>query len=531
MTVAPHSRLLRVLQLRSNLLPLLLAILVLLVYIPGAASQSAPPAKGQLTKEELRRQKALRIEMIDPYAAWLRFEVGYIITDEEASVFKRLTTNAERENFIEQFWERRNPEPGSLENKFKQSYYRRIVSANELFSTSTPGWRSDRGRIYIKYGPPDEIESHPHGGIMRWSEENIGGESTIIPFERWYYRTMEGIGSNQVLIFVDPTTPGDYRLTISPSDKDLLLHDPRHDREMPSGPVVPPEAFLKPAHPPTPAKFPDLRALITSGQVSDHPIPFLVRTYAFPVINQTTLAIIAVQIPASELRFQDKGEGKQARVDVYAQVESITGRIAAEFERAELCDLPKDGIERGISENLVFEGGMLLGAGYHKITLALKDEASGRTGYLSALLIVPDFHFHLCTSTPIILADSIKPRVLPKDQLEPFVIGNAKVMPNPGQVFARQGNLHAYLQIYNLGLDPNTHKPDFSIEYEVLKDGKPVIEEREEDARRAEASTEFTLTKTIPLKTLAPGGYTFQINIADKITKQTIRPATIFYVR
>jgi GWxTD domain-containing protein len=510
---------------------LLLAILVLLVHIPSATPQSASPAKGNLTKEELRRQKAVRNEFIDPYAEWLWFEVGDIVTAEEVSVFKRLTTDDERENFIAQFWERRNPEPGSLENKFKQNYYRRMISANERFSTSTPGWKTDRGRIYIKYGPPDEIESHPHGGIMHWSEENNGGEPTTKPFERWFYRGMEGIGPNQVLIFLDSTNAGDYRLAMLPSDEARLLHDPRRDREIPSGPVVSPEPFLKPTHPPAPAKFSDLRAVITSGQVSSHPIPFLVRTYAFPVINQTALAIIAVQLPASELHFQAKGEGKQARVDVYAQVEELDGRIAAEFERTELRDLPKNGIERGISEKFVFEDGVLLGAGRYKISLALKDEASGRMGSLWARLIVPDFHFRLCTSAPIILADSIEPRVLPKDELEPFVIGNSKVMPNPGQLFARQGDLHAYLQIYNLGLDPNTHKPDFSIKYEVLKDGKPVIEEPEEEARLAEASTEFTLTKTVPLKTLAPGGYTFQINIADKIAKQTISPATIFYVR
>jgi len=129
------------------------------------------------TKEEKKRQKAIQKEMESPYKKWLDEEVPYIITDEERAAFKKLTTDEEREQFIEQFWERRNPNPGSPENEFKEEYYRRIAYSNEHFASGIPGWKTDRGRMYIMYGPPDEIESHPSGGNYQRPPEEGGGQT------------------------------------------------------------------------------------------------------------------------------------------------------------------------------------------------------------------------------------------------------------------------------------------------------------------------------------------------------------------
>ena len=124
----------------------------------------ASPLPDKQDKEEKKRQKAIQKEMESPYKRWLSEEVPYIITDEERAAFKKLSTDDEREQFIEQFWERRNPNPGSPENEFKEEYYRRIAYANEHYASGIPGWKTDRGRIYITWGPPDEIDSHPSGG-------------------------------------------------------------------------------------------------------------------------------------------------------------------------------------------------------------------------------------------------------------------------------------------------------------------------------------------------------------------------------
>jgi GWxTD domain-containing protein len=143
-----------------------------------------------------------------PYSKWLNEDVVYIITDQERAAFKRLRTDEEREHFMEQFWLRRDPTPGTPRNEFKEEHYRRIAYANQHFAAAgIAGWKTDRGRIYIIYGPPDEIDAHPAGGAVTH------------PFQQWRYRRIDGIGANVIIEFVDPTGTGDYRMTRDPSEK------------------------------------------------------------------------------------------------------------------------------------------------------------------------------------------------------------------------------------------------------------------------------------------------------------------------
>ena len=115
-------------------------------------------------KEKKKKSQQLKKELESPYKKWLQEDVAYIITDEERTAFKRLNTDEEKEQFIEQFWLRRDPTPDTVENEFKEEHYRRIAYSNDHYASGIPGWKTDRGRIYIMYGPPDEIESHPSGG-------------------------------------------------------------------------------------------------------------------------------------------------------------------------------------------------------------------------------------------------------------------------------------------------------------------------------------------------------------------------------
>src|SRR5689334_23463853 len=142
-------------------------------------------AKPLTEKERRRREARLRKELETPYRKWLNEDVSYIITDEERAAFKKLQTDEEREQFIEQFWLRRDPTPDTVENEFKEEHYRRIAYANEHFAAGIPGWKTDRGQMYIKFGPPDEIESHPSGGQYERTPEEGGGTTSTYPFERW----------------------------------------------------------------------------------------------------------------------------------------------------------------------------------------------------------------------------------------------------------------------------------------------------------------------------------------------------------
>ncbi|MGH7839470.1 MAG: GWxTD domain-containing protein, partial [Candidatus Binataceae bacterium] len=180
----------------------------------------------QLAKERAHKNKDLYKELASPYKKWLDEDVVYIITPEERNAFLHLSTNEEREQFIEQFWQRRNPDPDSAENTYKEEHYRRIAYTNEHYSSGIPGWKTDRGRIYIMWGPPDEVDSHPSGGSYERPADEGGGETSTYPFEDWRYRYLEGIGENVELEFVDPSMTGEYHLTMDPSEKDALTYVP-----------------------------------------------------------------------------------------------------------------------------------------------------------------------------------------------------------------------------------------------------------------------------------------------------------------
>src|SRR5213079_1326406 len=194
---------------------------------PQPQDKETDPLKRPVTeKQRKENEKRFKQEVSSSYKKWLNEDVAYIITDEERAAFKQLSNDEERDNFIEAFWQRRDPTPDTEENEFKEEHYQRIAYANEHFAAGVPGWRTDRGRIYIMYGKADEIESHPSGGTYERPMEEGGGTTSTFPFEIWRYRYIEGIGNEVLLEFVDPSMSGEYRMTIDPSEKDALLHVP-----------------------------------------------------------------------------------------------------------------------------------------------------------------------------------------------------------------------------------------------------------------------------------------------------------------
>src|SRR5271163_556002 len=193
----------------------------------GQTGQTVDPLKRPISdKQKKENAKSLHQELSKTYKKWLDEDVVYIISEEERKAFKQLSNDEERDQFIEAFWQRRDPTPDTEENEFKDEHYRRIEYANEHFAAGIPGWRSDRGRIYIMYGPADEIESHPSGGTYERPMEEGGGETSTYPFEDWRYRYLEGIGQEIIVEFVDTCMCGEYHMTIDRSEKDALKETP-----------------------------------------------------------------------------------------------------------------------------------------------------------------------------------------------------------------------------------------------------------------------------------------------------------------
>jgi len=156
-------------------------------------------------------------EVASTYQKWLNEDVTYIITPAERVAFAKLSTDNQRKKFIDEFWLRRDPTPDTLENEFKDEHYRRIAYANEHFGVQVPGWKTDRGRIYVVFGPPDEIEDHSAGEKYDRPQEQGGGTTSAFPFFAWTYRNLEGIGTNVKIEFVDRAGSGEFHLIIDPN--------------------------------------------------------------------------------------------------------------------------------------------------------------------------------------------------------------------------------------------------------------------------------------------------------------------------
>ncbi len=516
----------------------------------------ASPPKEKPDKQERRRQKAIQKEMESPYKKWLQEEVPYIITDEERGSFKKLTTDDEREQFIEAFWERRNPNPGSPENEFKEEYYRRIAYTNEHFPSGIPGWKTDRGRIYIMYGPADEVESHPSGGSYERPPEEGGGETSTFPFETWRYRYIDGIGTNVILEFVDPTMTGEYHLTIDPGEKDALLHVPnaglteleqmgmasKRDRftrtdGMTTGRSLggEPESmneftrldlYAKIFKPPA-VKFNDLKAIVTA-KLSAQLLPFDVLPEFIRVTDQTVLTPITIQVANRDLEFQNKGGVMHAVMDIFGELTSLSGRIVSTFEDGVNLDVPENDFQRYMSRKSLYQKAVPLRPGRYKLSVVVKDDNNGHTGSMELGIQVPHYDEEKLSNSSLILADLIEP--LPTTQVGsgPFVIGGTKVRPSVNQTFTRDQNLGIYMQVYNLGVDPQTHRPSAQIQYEISKGGKDILNQSEELGKSQNAAQQLTLQKKMPLRSLEPGRYTVQIKVTDNVKKQTIAPTSTF---
>ncbi len=521
--------------------------------------QASPKKEEKPSRAEKRRQKAAREESESAYKHWIDEEVPYIITPDERSAWKKLSTDSEREQFIETFWERRNPNPQSGENEFKEEYYRRIAYANEHYASGIPGWKTDRGRIYIMYGPPDEIDSHPSGGTYNRPFEEGGGTTSTYPFEDWRYRYIDGIGNNVILEFVDPTQSGEYHLTMDPGEKDALLHVPgagltlmeemgmstkadrftRTDgttlgRSMGGEPESMEEftrldLYSKIWKPPE-VKFNDLKAVVTS-KLSANLMPFDVHTDFVRITGETVLTPITIQIANKELQFQNKDGIMHAVLDIYGELTTISGRLATRFEDSVVLDVPQEQFQRYVTRKSVYQKALPLRPGPYKLNVVVKDDASGHLGSLDLGIRVPKYVDDQLSNSSLILADLVQP--IPTNQVGtgPFVIGSTKVRPSVDQTFTRDQNLCIYMQVYNLASDPQTHRPSLNVEYEISKDGKTLLNQPEDPSKWAQPVQQITLQKEMPLKSLAPGKYSVQIKVTDNVRKQTISPTATFELR
>jgi GWxTD domain-containing protein len=510
-------------------------------------------AKPMTDKEKRRQQERLRKELETPYRKWLNEDVTYIITDEERAAFKRLQTDEEREQFIEQFWLRRDPTPDTIENEFKEEHYRRIAYANERFASGIPGWKTDRGRIYITYGPADEIEDHSSGGTYERPIEEGGGTTSTYPFQQWRYRYIEGVGSDIIIEFVDPTMSGEFRMTMDPSEKDALLYvpgagltmleqmglaskDDRFNRTDGTHLGVPQdqmtskmdqfsrlEQFAKLQKPPA-VKFKDLEAEVNS-RISYNILPLKLRVDYFPITEASVYTLVTLQLENKDLQFQAKEGVQKAVVNIYGRFTTMTRRVVSVFEDTVEVNSPPQMLQEYAKQKSIYQKNIPLAPGTYRLNVVCKDVVGGNMNNYEVAVTVPRLDAEKASSSTMILADMIEKVPMRSIGTGQFVIGDSKVRPRMDDVFKRSEKMGVFVKLYNLGADEMTHQPNGQVTYEVVKNStnEKVFEFTEDVAKIPDASSsQVTIEKLLPLDTLVPGQYTIRLKVTDKNRNQTL---------
>jgi GWxTD domain-containing protein len=537
---------------------------------PNPNVEKPDPLKRQLTDDEKRaQQKELRGELHGTYKKWLDQDVRWIITDQEMKAFKNLSNDEERDSFIENFWLRRNPNPDSPENEYKEEHYARIAYANEHYAAGMPGWKTDRGHIYIAYGKPDSIESHPSGGNYERPMDEGGGSTSTFPFEVWHYRYLAGIGDNIDIEFVDTCMCGAYHMTLDRSEKDALKHVPgagltmyeqqgqakKADRfsgggleQLGTGPMSSQnqskqfdrlDQYAKLMAPPV-IKFKDLESFMATSKILVGP-PFLfsVRTDYVKITNDTVLVPLTLQIRNGDITFSNKDGVATGTVNILGRVSNLNDRPVQTFEDTVNVQVPSELLARTQNNVSVYWKALPLPPGLYKVDIAIKDVNSpDHIGRWKRSINVPKYDDDHLASSSLILADQME-HVPSRDiGAGNFVIGDTRIRPRvPTEMsvpvtFHRAQNLNFWMQVYNLGIDEKSKKNDATIDYQIVNTAtnQTVLQTQELTSKTNPNADQVTLEKSMPLGSLAPGKYKVTIKVDDGITKQQIAESAPFEV-
>ncbi len=519
-------------------------------------------AKPMTAREAKRKADKLRKELMTPYKKWMDEDVIYIITDEERKTFKNLNTDEEREQFIEQFWLRRDPTPDTMENEYKEEHYRRIAYANERYASGIQGWRTDRGRIYITFGAPDEIESHPSGGSYSRPMEEGGGETSTFPFEKWRYRYLEGagLGTNVEIEFVDTTMSGEYRMSMDPSEKDALLYVPnagltmmeqmnmssktdrftrtdgthlgtgRQPMTESMGEFQRLERYAALQKAP-PIKFKDLEAAISS-KITYNVLPMLARADFFPATSNSVMTNITLQFTTKDLQFKQKDNVSTAAVNIYARITTMSRRVANVFEDVVTMEVPTALLQEASNGVRMYQKSVPLAPGMYRINIVAKDVTGGNMNNYEMALNVPRLEDDKLMTSSLVLSDVLEKVPTRQIGTGQFVIGSSKVRPRVGEAFKQNEKMGIYMKLYNLGADETTHKVLGDVTYEIIKagDNSKVIDFTEDLTSLEGSSSQMTIEKLLPLQSLPPGRYVLRLKVNDKVRNQTLSQSAEFSV-
>ncbi len=504
--------------------------------------ERTPPAEDPTDKP-----RNVRPELKEAYKKWISNDVLYIITDDEKKAFKALATDEERENFIEQFWRRRDPNPDTEENEYREQYYERIAYANEHFASGIPGWRTDRGRIYIAWGKPDSVESHPSGGSYDRPSYEGGGSTTTYPFEIWYYRHLEGIGTGIEVEFVDPTGTGEYRLARNADEKDALRMVPgaglttleqlglvdqdertlgsrqgatyRREQDSPFRRL---EILVGLQRPPA-VKFSDLQGIAggDSGVLDSNPLNFDVRVDFFRQSDDRVITTFTVQTNNKDLQFQPVGGLEQATMNIFGRITAVSGKRSGVFEDSVSTTATTAELAEARDRKSIYQKAIALTPGTYKVDVVVRDVGTGNKGLKNLGFVVPRYDDKKLSTSSLVLAAKLR-TTTERDIGQQFVIGNAKVVPNLSGVFLQGQEVGVYMQVYNAGIDQTTLRPAVDVEYILIRGGKEAFRQTEDWSGLSDSGQRLTLARLLPTTVLPTGDYEIKVLVKDRVGGQVI---------
>jgi GWxTD domain-containing protein len=513
----------------------------------GTIAIAQPPDKSKPAQDVADKARNVKVEMKQAYKKWLENDVAYIITSEEKKAFKALATDEERENFIENFWRRRDPNPDTEENEYREEYYERIAYANEHFSSGIPGWKTDRGRIYIAWGKPDSIESHPSGGSYERPSYEGGGSTSTYPFEIWFYRHLDEVGDGLEIEFVDPTGTGEYRLARNAHEKDALRMVPgaglttseqlgltdkadritgmnqgyyQREQDMPFRRLEIEANLMKP---PT-VKFSDLQGIAggDSGSILDKdPVEFDLRIDFFRQSEDKVVTAFTVQTNNRELKFEPVGGLEQATMNIFGRITAVSGKRSGIFEDSVTATATSAELAETRDRKSVYQKAIALTPGTYKVDVVVRDVGTGNRGIVNMGFTVPRYDDKKLSTSSLIMASKLRP-TNERDIGNMFVIGSAKVVPNLSGVYQRGQEVGIYMQVYNAGVDQTTLRPAVDVDYSLTKDGKELLRQREDWNGLSDSGQRLTLARLLPTTAMAAGDYEIKVHIRDRVGGQVI---------
>ena len=511
----------------------LIALLFVSVFVTYAFAQ--PPA-GDLSKNP----RKVKQEPSDAHKRWVDEDVAAIITAEERKAFDKLQTAEERENFIENFWRRRDPNPDTEENEYREEYYERIAYANEHFSSGMPGWKTDRGRMYIKWGKPDSVESRPSGGSYDRPAYHGGGSTTTYPFEVWFYRHLDGVGDGIEIEFVDRTGTGEYKIARSPDEKEALAMGTGIRNSLGTGTTYLREQdspfrrmeILNAMEKQPPVKYGDILTGLGQGDspvVDNNPLFFDVRVDLFRQSDDRVVAVFTVQADNRQLKFEPVGGIETATLNIIGRITAVSGKPAGTFEDAVTTTATTAELASLRERCSIYQRAVALTPGKYKIDVGMRDTGTGNKGVNTISFEVPRFQANKLSTSTLIIASKLRPTES-EDIGGRFVIGNAKVIPNLTGRFKQGQDLGVYMQVYNSGIDQTTLRPAVDVDYVVLSNGKEVFRQREDWSGLSESSQRLTLARLLPTTQLAAGEYELKVIVKDRVGGSTIENKAKFSI-